>query len=439
MLSKLWRTSRPRNARCRVFDFRFLERFYRDRSGAVLIYMAFMLPVVLGVSGLSVDVGLWYANKRVAQAAADAGAVAGALEIMRLNQDPDQPDITEAEIQAIATAIASDNGYHSSEGDTIEVNYPPKYGTYAGAGDGVEVIVRRPASVFLAGILMDEDQITVAGRAVAVVDVKDTCMWALNPTVKNAIKVAGGAQVELPCGIMSNSNEPDESIGVGGGGCLTATKIKVAGGANGDCYKPKALTQVHHVNDPFANMDMPYFGDCDNKDKIKVNSGDEVTLTPGVYCGSIDVSGGTLNFEPGEYILDGAGLNISGGEVSGTDVSFYLTEESGNSDNISISSQSVVELSAPWDGENPGVLFYQDRNSPANISHNFTGGASFSLEGIMYFPNQHLKFSGGTEIDPVTSLIVADSIEFTGHTQVADLDGSAIFANPNLITVSLVE
>ena len=122
-----------------------------------------------------------------------------------------------------------------------------------------------------------------------------------------------------------------------------------------------------------------------------------------------------------------------------TDVSFYLTEESGNSDNISISAQSIVELSAPWDGENPGVLFYQDRNSPANISHNFTGGASFSLEGIMYFPNQHLKFSGGTEIDPVTSLIVADSIEFTGHTQVADLDGSAIFANPNLITVSLVE
>ncbi len=151
------------------------------------------------------------------------------------------------------------------------------------------------------------------------------------------------------------------------------------------------------------------------------------------------MSGGTLNFESGEYILDGAGLNISGGEVTGEDVSFYLTENSGSSDNISISSQSIVDLSAPFDGDNPGVLFYQDRNAPSNVSHNITGGASFNLEGILYFPNQHLKFSGGTEIDPVTSLIVADTIEFTGHTLVADLDGSAIMANPNLVTVTLVE
>ncbi len=36
-----------------------LTRFYRDKSGAVLIYSAFMIPVILGVSGLSVDVGSW--------------------------------------------------------------------------------------------------------------------------------------------------------------------------------------------------------------------------------------------------------------------------------------------------------------------------------------------------------------------------------------------
>ena len=158
-----------------------------------------------------------------------------------------------------------------------------------------------------------------------------------------------------------------------------------------------------------------------------------------VLCGKIDVTGGTLDFTPGEYILDGASVSFSGGEVNGTDVSFYITEDSGQGDNISISAGSIVDLSAPWDGQNPGVLFYQDRNGPENIQHSFTGSADMNLEGILYFPNADLKFAGGTTIDPVTTLIIADTIEFTGNTEVDDFDGSAITANPNFITVKLVE
>ncbi len=408
----------------------------------MLIYIAFMLPVILGVVGMSVDMGTWYANKRVAQAAADAGALAGALEVMRINQDPSEPDITEAEIHAAAAASAEQNGYYSGAGDTIEVNYPPDTGSYAGAGDAVEVIVRRPASVFLARLLMDEDQITVAARAVAAVDVNDTCMWGLNKTKKNAIKISGGALVNMPCGILSNSNDPAESLGVDGTGCVTATKIKAAGGTNGECIHPNALENVNQVNDPFANMAPPSgIGGCDSNKNIKVNSGQTVTLDPGVYCGKITVnSGGTLNFNEGEYVLDGAGMTFSSdADVNGTNVSFYITEDSGQGDNISIAANAVVDLSAPWDGENPGVLFYQDRNSPTNIQHNFTGGATMDLEGILYFPNQDLQFTGGTTIDPVTTLIVADTITFSGNTEVDDFDGSAINANPNLITVTLVE
>jgi hypothetical protein len=410
----------------------------------VLIYSAFMIPVILGVSGLSVDVGSWYANKRVAQAAADAGALAGALEVMRINQNPDSDEITEAEITVIAAAIASENGYDDDAGDTIEVNYPPESGPNAGAEDSVEVIVRRPASVFLARILFDEE-VTVAGRAVAAGAVDDTCMWALNKTKKNAVKISGGAQVNMPCGILSNSNDPSESLGVDGGGCVTATVIKTAGQSNGECINPASLDGGPQVNDPFANMMPPSFGPCTNHSNIKVNSGDTVTLQPGTYCGKIDVSGGTLIFGTdadgnGQYVLDGAGLTVtSDSNVSGTDVSFYITEDSGQGDNITIAAGADVDLSAPWDGENPGVLFYQDRGSPPNIQHNFSGGANMNLEGVLYFPNQDLQFSGGTTIDPVTTLIVADSIDFVGTTEVDDFDGSAIRANPNLITVQLVK
>ncbi len=413
-----------------------LARFYRDKSGAVLIYSAFMIPVILGVSGLSVDVGSWYANKRGAQAAADAGAIGAALEILRVNQNDDGGDVTESEIQAIAIQIASLNGYDDDAGDEIEVSYPPKYGPYAGAEDSVEVIVRRPASVFLARILFAED-VTVAGRAVAAGKFDDTCMWALNKTKKNTIKISGGAQVDLPCGILSNSNDPNESMGVDGGSCIRATNIKAAG----DCFEPSVIQHVVQENDPFADMMPPSYGPCTNRKNIMVKSGDTKTLKPGVYCGRITVnSGGTLNFNPGDYVLDGAALTVaSDGVVTGDGVSFYITENSGQGDSINVSANADVDLSAPTEGDMEGVLFYHNRNSPTNITHHVAGGATMNLEGIMYFPNQNLLFAGGSEIDPVTTFIVADTINFVGNTNVGDFDASGILADPNLISVQLVE
>jgi Putative Flp pilus-assembly TadE/G-like len=425
-------------------SIRTVTSFWRERSGAVMLYVAFALPVLLGVAGLAVDVGFWYQSKRVAQSAADAGAIAGALEIMRINQDPDQPPVTQSDILNIALASGEDNGFDPGQGDTIQVHYPPNSGDYSGAGDAVEVIVQQPAHTYLSGILFHNDA-SVGARAVAVVDVNDTCIWGLNPTAKNTIKVSGGAQVNLPCGILSNSNDPDESLGVDGGSCVHATKIKTAGGSDGTCIHPNALEHVNQVKDPFRNTEPPTYGGCDVTSNIKVQNGDALVLDAEahggqlVICGKIDVTGGTLDFTPGEYILDGAAVNFSGGEVNGTDVSFYITEDSGQGDSISISADSVVDLSAPWDGPNPGVLFYQDRDSPDNIAHSITGGANMNLEGILYFPNATLKFAGGTTIDPVTTLIIADTIEFSGHTEVGDFDGSSISANPNLITVKLVE
>ena len=442
MMSKLWKSSRPRNARRRAFDFRFLERFRKDTCGGVLIYSAFMIPVILGVSGLSVDVGAWYANKRVAQAAADAGALAGALEVMRTNQDENSYSISETEVTVIATDGASDNGYDYGEGDTIEVNYPPENGAYAGTAGAVEVIVRRPVNVFLARILFNEE-VTVGARAVAVASVKDECVYALSPN-GTGVSASGGATVNLPCGIMANSKSKS-SLTENGGACITAASVRTAGGATGDCISPNAVTGMRPVNDPFGDMYPPSYGGCDSNKPIKVNSGATLTLDAEanggqlVLCGKIDVaSGGTLNFTPGLYVLDTAALTASSdGVVNGSDVSFYLTEDSGQGDNISANAD--VTLSAPSDGEMPGVLFYQDRDSPTNISHNFTGQATTSLQGILYFPNQDLMFSGGSATDPVPTIIVANTVHFTGNTEIGDPNTPLLPPSPYMIKVSLVE
>ncbi len=85
MLSKLRRSSRPRNARCRALDFQLFARFRKDTSGAVLIYSAFILSIILGVTGLSVDVSYWYSLKRSTQAAADVAALTGRLTSNAVN------------------------------------------------------------------------------------------------------------------------------------------------------------------------------------------------------------------------------------------------------------------------------------------------------------------------------------------------------------------
>ncbi len=41
--------------------------------------------------------------------------------------------------------------------------------------------------------------------------------------------------------------------------------------------------------------------------------------------------------------------------------------------------------------------------------------------------------------EPIPTIIVANSVDFSGNTYIGDLDGSAIESNPFLIGVSLVE
>ena len=63
--------------------FKRLSGLWKGRAGGVLVYVAIAAPVLIGLAGASVDIGLWYASKRLAQSAADSAAMAAALESVR--------------------------------------------------------------------------------------------------------------------------------------------------------------------------------------------------------------------------------------------------------------------------------------------------------------------------------------------------------------------
>ena len=420
------------------FVRRFLDRaaarlaaLPRDVAGGVLIYTAFAAPVMIGFTGLAVDGGVWYAEKRSVQSIADAAAVAGALELRRSGA---------AAVQQAAVADAATNGYDPGAGDTIAIYNPPISGPSVGDAEAVEVVVRRPAPLFFAKVLIDKVD-TIAGRAVASTGGNQTCLWTLNKTKRGAVKVSGGATVNLGCGIFVNSDDTEALQESGGNSCITAAKIRIVGGYSGDCITATPTTGVKPVSDPLANIEPPQVGECDYAKKVKVNKGEVVELLPGVYCGGINVvAGGEVIFASGTYVLDGGGLNIAGqSTATGTGVSFYMTSNAKPADNVSIQAGANVTLSAPTTGAQAGILFHMDKASAANINHYFTGGATMTLDGILYFPNQGVKFAGGSEVNATSTMIIADTLKVTGNSEFSDLKNSTVGSNQYLTTVSIVE
>jgi hypothetical protein len=214
---------------------------------------------------------------------------------------------------------------------------------------------------------------------------------------------------------MANSSSPS-AITQNGASCINAASVASVGGASGGCINPQPVT-TNSAADPMSSVSGPSWSGCDYPNQVKANNNQTVNLTPGVYCNKITAqNGGTINFASGLYVLDGAALTFHG-EVNGSDVQFYLTENTVQNDNITINAGSTVHLSAPdFEADLPaGVLFYQDRNSTAGINHTLNGQADMLLEGILYLPNADVNFEFGNYIL------------------------SPIASNPQMVTVTLVE
>lgn len=400
----------------------------RDEAGSILVYVAFATPILIGLTGLSIDVATWRAHHQLLQSAADSAAIAGALEIQRSQAD------SQLVIDA-ATLDATTNGYGATADDVIIINYPPTLGASAGSTSAVEVALSRPvatafAQIFLAGPVM------VSARAVAATDPIDACVWALNGTAMGALTVAGGVQANLDCGVMVNSSDAS-ALRELGGACLTATSINIVGDYSGTCIDPTPSTGLNEQNDPLATLAAPSYGGCDTTGKTTINGGATATLEPGVYCGDIAINGGaTVTFNPGLYVLEDSDLSINGGtSVSGTDVTFYF---SGNGE-VDIDGGANVTMSAPTSGDQAGLLFYNDRNASPTITHKFTGGAQMQLAGILYFPATDVDFTGGSSTAGSVIMLVADEIRFTGGTELGAFAGSPVEASPFLTAARLVE
>lgn len=405
-----------------------LRRLAADHGGSVAVMVALGLPVLVGVASLAIETGLWFAERRVLQNAADAAALSGAFELT-------------AGRRTTVQQSALGDGRRNAADASFTIRTPPTSGKYAGNGAAVEVTVSRPQTLLLAALFLGD--LPVGARAVARAGTAgDACILALERVESSTAEFTGSADIVLQdCGVKANSTSA-QALTISGSSSLTAQFVETVGGyeVSGAGYLSvdSAITNATATEDPFKALANQAVGGC-SQSGYKQNG--TATLSPGVYCNGLDLGAkANVTLSPGVYVVNGGSVKINGGaQVSGSGVTIFLTGSAGNYASVDINGGAQVNLSAPNSGAYAGVLMFQDRNAPAGGDNKFNGGAAMSLNGALYFPGQQVDFQGNTSNAGGCTRIVADTVTFTGDATLGNACAGLGLVSAGAVPPRLVE
>jgi Flp pilus assembly protein TadG len=398
-----------------------IRKLDMKRRGVVVILACVTMAVILSVLALSLDGGALMAERRRAQAVADAAAMAGACDIYD-NYWTNMGDDVGGTAKASALATAKANGY-ANDGTltTVTVNIPPASGHYKGVRGYVEVIAEYHYGRSFSTIFSSEP-VTVKARAVAIGSpvAADVGILVLDPKSKSTFNAQGGGVSTVKgTPIVVNSNHPEAAI-AGGGGTVQADKFVITGGYNttgGGSFIGPIYTGRPGIPDPLADITPPDPSEMtvQANRKIQHTSGN-VYLKPGVFKGGINVSGtANLYLEPGIYYMDNGGFNFSGqGSLKGEGVMIYTNPGNGNSDTVSVTGQGSMILSGPKTGKYKGITFWQRRDSTVTGTVSGTGGET-SITGTFYFAGALLNVSGNGGVANLGSQYISWQLNLGGN------------------------
>jgi hypothetical protein len=434
-----------------IANLSLLRRFTdlcKDERGNILIMAAFILPVMVGAMGLGAEMSYRYSQQRKVHHAADV-AVHGAGVRMAFG-DP------ESIYKPIGRQLAVDASWDQT--GSYVLNQPPVNGAYAGATKGpnggtlIEAVVTEVQPRLFSRI-WNQNDITVSAYAVAeVLQKRDACILALDPTAARAVEFSGSTSLTLSgCEIASNSDAAD-AVYQGGTSNVTADCINTVGQvtesggvtmSDPDCTAPRENQPV--TADPYADVAEPAVeGPCENWNtltagppKAPKNINPSYNHSSGLlsmrFCGNTVDMKGKVNFGSGLYILDGVDMTVNANaDVAGSEVMFYLV----NGAALRINGSADVNLSAMTSGQWSPLLFFVSRTNTA-ASHQVNGNSNSSFEGVIYAPNAALDYAGGGGISGACTQVIGNTVTFTGN---SDFQSDCTsFPFKDIVTSALVQ
>lgn len=325
----------------------------KHEQGQITVLMVFAVVALFGAAALSIDGGLLYFQRRAAQSAADNAAMTGALAITK-GYDATQ-------IDTIVHERTIQNGFDNSSDDVeVHVFWPPQApNAYAGNSNFIQVIITsRIPLAFTPFVYEGPVEVTVeaVGHARPRADlVSGYAVYAANDSACQALKLSGNPDVQITGGGSIGSNsiagcdcevDPITGAHIGGSGVNKGNislevldgEISSAGcwGDYGDSGyvspAPAEFLPQENMNKLESLVPTPDCTGLPMNGKVTING--NATLSPGVYESIKLVSGADVTLEPGLYCVKGKDVGWSvemkgGSRLYGDGVMFYLSDPVG--------------------------------------------------------------------------------------------------------------
>lgn len=360
------------------------------RSGQFAIIFAIAIPLLLTVAGSAIDYAFYSMTRSRAQAAADAAAIAGAKALT-------MADARSASVSAVVDAVVKNylhNGVvrDAAQGLTVETE------TVAEPGEAMKVAVKIEGAIttlFARPFGFGSWSVSIEAKAM-VIGTPNVCLLALDEASQGTLSLQKEAKVVgQNCAVYSNSKHP-MGIKAFDSSLLSASLICSAGGKSGGQgnFTPDPLVDCPQFSDPLAGRPAPMAGPCVATNLV-IDS-QTTMLTPGTYCGGVQISGSSVvTFERGIYVMAGGPLTVAGStEIKGTDVGFYFADQNAS---FSFGTDATIELTAPVDGIMAGLLFFGSRSQNA-VSYSISSDHAHQLLGTIYLPGGVLTIDANQPI-----------------------------------------
>ncbi len=381
-----------------------------DDRGAVALLVAAMLVVLLGLAALVVDLGLARDQARVAQNAADAGALAAATCMASLTSGCNSTAAATAKAQSYVTANGWDGATTGVTFDlaaqTVSVALPPRRGPtlFAGAVGGGAPAVARSAVATWNGAgsgcsLCVLNDMTLTANADLTMDQGDLLVngnLALGP---NARVVDTGGRIFVN-GSVTGSN-------------LARTLLQDVSGVLVPTAVPKTGPITPPIVDVSSSLGRP------------VAPSPSGACTPGTYASV----GNCTSFGSGVYVLTGLSSFAGARTIQATGVTFVLTcssvtagvtrsstctpGQSGGAIDVRGGTTLTVSVSSPpvYVGICLGLAIVSDPNNTGGLLVNGSGSGNtgrLNVNGSIYLRSGTLTYGGGPDLTVNGNVIVGN-------------------------------
>lgn len=407
-----------------------LRKMWKDRSANATVATALSILTLIGGAGLATDTIQWTLAKRQLQRMADSGALAGAFAKARGQSNTATQSIAQTEVGRYTSL----NMLTLSSTPSVET--PPADGPTVGtayAAKSVRVTVNANKILPFSSMFMSGAASLQAKATAAAVGFGEYCGAALMPTVGTGINFGGNSDVNLGCGLISNSLGT-KSVDRSGSGTLNIDPIGAVGGINGT-YTATLLPYTFPIDDPYASLPMLAVpNSCQSNsaaNRLAVAPNTSYSPSGASFCYTdLDVKGNLTFPDHSQIIINGAFgglLNVGAqGSLTCHQCTFFLTTSGTDFSKVAtvnMNGGSTADLTAPMDGSTyDGILFYQDRNATL-VSNNFiNGSAGGGLDGGLYFPKQVLNFTGDSGFTAACMRLIGWQLTFSGHTGITNSD-----------------